>query len=121
MRLLNPVGTVLSSGNYALLRAVYLLKFDIVDRLGLESVFEFESATVLCRDLLLDVMLFLLGEFSLLRLLLPRLPLAEDSLNMDMEFLRVKQKIVILDMGIWQRDITRTTCKHRKRSKLTLA
>jgi len=65
------------------------LKFDIVDRLGLESVFEFESATVLCRDLLLDVMLFLLGEFSLLRLLLPRLPLAEDSLNMDMEFLGV--------------------------------
>ena len=92
MRLLNPAGTVLSSGNYALLRAVYLLKFDIVDRLGFESVFEFESATVLCRDLLLDVMLFLLGEFSLLRLLLPRLPLAEDSLNMDMEFLRVNKK-----------------------------
>ena len=64
------------------------LKLDIVERLGLdEESGSLVDDTVLCKDLLLDVMLFRLGELSLFKLEETGLRKEEDccSLNMDME------------------------------------
>jgi len=63
------------------------LKLDIVERLGLDVSGSLVDDTVLCKDLLLDVMLFRLGELSLFKLEETGLRKEEDccSLNMDME------------------------------------